>query len=73
MEKQKKCEHLDNYGYEGNISEPVELFDDGFAIRGCCGGGCVIIQRIIYCPFCGIKLFKNKNKYVKHENVIYSI
>lgn len=49
-----KCKHLvkDNE----RIQEPVEKLKDGFAINGCCGGGCYVISKIKYCPFCGEKL-----------------
>jgi len=50
----KKCNHLKN---EDLISQPIDNNGkEGFAIRGCCGGGCWVIQGIKYCPFCGIKL-----------------
>ena len=39
------------------ITEKVEdCGDDGFAIYGCCGGGCYVINGIKFCPFCGVKL-----------------
>lgn len=47
------CEHLYNSDY---VSQTVELFKDGYAINGCCGGGCFVITNIKYCPFCGMIL-----------------
>lgn len=35
------------------VNEPVDKLDDGYAINGCCGGGCYVISGILYCPFCG--------------------
>ena len=56
----EECKHLKvGRRYQNNsdnISEEVELLDDGYAINGCCGGGCFVITGIKYCPFCGIKL-----------------
>ena len=43
------CAHLES----DKIYESVIKLDDGFAIQGCCGGGCVVITGIKYCPFCG--------------------
>ncbi len=56
-----KCEHLWEE-YHDKISEPVEKLDDGYAINGCCGGGCLVITGIIYCPFCGEKIFHKNEK-----------
>ena len=25
-------------------------------IGGCCGGGCYVVQKMQFCPFCGTKL-----------------
>lgn len=47
------CEHLKD---KDKINEAVELLDDGYAINGCCGGGCYVIHQITHCPFCGEKL-----------------
>lgn len=49
----KKCEHLID---TQKINQPVELFKSGYAINGCCSGGCCVITGILYCPFCGEKL-----------------
>lgn len=49
----KECKHLDEFD---RISQHVEKFDDGYAISGCCGGGCFVITGITHCPFCGVKL-----------------
>ena len=43
--------------WERNVSEPVQKLDDGLAINGCCGGGCFVITKIEYCPFCGKRVF----------------
>ena len=48
-----KCLHLND---REKISEPVDKLKDGYSINGCCGGGCYIIQKIKFCPFCGIEL-----------------
>lgn len=35
----------------------IEKDDDGgYAINGCCGGGCYVLTGVKYCPFCGSKL-----------------
>lgn len=47
-------EKLANNGFA--ISQPIERIEDGYAINGCCGGGCYVISGIRYCPFCGDKL-----------------
>lgn len=49
-----KCDHLNG----DNINETVKKLKDGFAINGCCGGGCFVIHSIVYCPFCGKKIFQ---------------
>lgn len=51
------CKHLDD---KEKISEPVDDLTDGFAINGCCGGGCYVITGINFCPFCGINLTEAK-------------
>lgn len=28
----------------------------GWAVDGCCGGGCVVLTGLKFCPFCGTKL-----------------
>lgn len=50
-----ECEHLNNSDL---INESVDYYDKvkGYCIRGCCGGGCWVIEGIKFCPFCGIKL-----------------
>jgi len=30
-----------------------ECLDDGWAIYGCCGGGCFVVTGMNFCPFCG--------------------
>lgn len=46
--------------FADNVDEPsgeFELDDDGdWNIGGCCGGGCYVVTKIKYCPFCGTKL-----------------
>ena len=37
----------------GNSPACWEYVDDGWAVPGCCGGGCYILQEVKYCPFCG--------------------
>ena len=49
--KNNKCVHLE----DNRINQLVEKLHDGYAINGCCGGGC-FITGIKYCPFCSIKL-----------------
>lgn len=46
------CEHL----FDDKVKQPITLYDDGYAIDGCCGGECTVINGIIYCPFCGEKI-----------------
>ena len=46
------CEHL----LDGKVTQNFTLLEDGYAINGCCGGGCYVIHGIIYCPYCGEKL-----------------
>lgn len=53
------CEHLKSE----SVNEKADLNEDGYAIYGCCGGGCYIIYKIKYCPFCGELLIKE----VKHD------
>lgn len=45
-----KCKHLNDTRY---VEQEVTCLDDGWTIDGCCGGGCVVIRKIRYCPFCG--------------------
>jgi hypothetical protein len=33
-----------------------QLSDGSWAIYGCCGGGCYVVQDMHHCPFCGIRL-----------------
>lgn len=51
-----KCTHLKETEI---ISQDVVLLDDGFAINGCCGGGCYVITGIKYCPFCGEYIYES--------------
>ena len=51
-ENTMKCTHLNN----SEIREQVNDDGDSFSIDGCCGGQCVVIKGIKYCPFCGEKL-----------------
>jgi len=30
--------------------------DNQYHIESCCGGGCVAVENIKYCPFCGEKI-----------------
>lgn len=35
----------------------IEQTSDGmWAVNGCCGGGCYVLEDIKFCPFCGAKL-----------------
>lgn len=54
----KECKHLASESVNGSI----DLIEDGYSINGCCGGGCYIIYKIRYCPFCGIRLLKEAVK-----------
>ena len=57
MEKEK-CKHLQD---EEKISQEVEPYHKGgYAINGCCGGGCYVIKGIKFCPFCGEELEPHK-------------
>ena len=47
-----KCKHLK----DEKINQVVEKLEEGYSINGCCGGGCLIITGIKYCPFCGVVL-----------------
>ena len=42
------CGHLKDFD--------ADHLEDGWAINGCCGGGCYTIDHIIFCPFCGEKI-----------------
>jgi len=50
----EKCKHLDDW----RVNQPVVKEKDGYAIQGCCGGGCCVITGIKYCPFCGKKIWE---------------
>lgn len=42
---------------EVNPTSQFERQDNGkWAINGCCGGGCYVVDEINFCPFCGTKL-----------------
>ena len=30
--------------------------DGAWAINGCCGGGCYVVEGMKFCPYCGTKL-----------------
>jgi hypothetical protein len=30
--------------------------DTEWAINGCCGGGCYVVTRMKFCPYCGARL-----------------
>jgi len=49
----KECFHLQ----EEFVGTSFDELEDGFAIDGCCGGGCYTIQNIKFCPFCGKEIF----------------
>lgn len=44
----------------GKLQKPIAQFErqeDGtWAINGCCGGGCYVVQEMRFCPFCGSSL-----------------
>jgi len=39
--------------------------EGGWAVNGCCGGGCYVLPSIAFCPFCGSKL-KQADKGAQH-------
>jgi hypothetical protein len=53
-----KCPHLKSDA----ITTAVHKTDDGFEIDGCCGGQCSTITGIVFCPFCGERLFVKESK-----------
>jgi len=53
-----KCKHLKD---DKKIEQRVIGLNNGYAIEGCCGN-CLVIQGIIYCPFCGEKIVKKELK-----------
>lgn len=48
------------YLYAGIVPRPtgqIEQSEDGaWNVNGCCGGGCFVITRMKFCPFCGTAL-----------------
>ena len=50
------CTHLEGAIKSKMVSTKVRMLDDGYAIDGCCGGGCYVITGITFCPFCGERL-----------------
>jgi hypothetical protein len=46
--------------YDGTLREPtgqIEQLEDGtWAVNGCCGGGCFVLEGLKFCPFCGAAL-----------------
>jgi len=43
--------------------EGFEQLDDGtWAILGCCGGGCFVVEQMKFCPYCGTRLPDEKLK-----------
>mgnify|MGYP001559384963 CR=1 FL=1 len=43
-----------------NAPDAIEWADEesGWSIPGCCGGGCYVMEQMIYCPFCGSEMPK---------------
>lgn len=33
-----------------------QLEDGTWAINGCCGGGCFVVEHMKFCPYCGANL-----------------
>lgn len=46
--------------YAGLVTAPtgqIEQLDDGsWAVNGCCGGGCFVLDDLRFCPWCGSAL-----------------
>jgi len=47
------CETMQQVIVEGIIDENVD--GDSVNVNGCCGGGCYVLTRLVYCPYCGTK------------------
>lgn len=37
-------------------SAQFEWTGEAWAINGCCGGGCYVVDKMTFCPFCGARL-----------------
>jgi len=42
--------------FEAAVEDETFHQDDQWAISGCCGGGCNVVQEMNYCPFCGTEV-----------------
>jgi len=48
------CESLKNeMSREGGDYPQIELVDGLLYVNGCCGGGCYVLTKLRYCPYCG--------------------
>lgn len=41
--------------------------EGGWNIGGCCGGGCYVVEKMEFCPFCGARLSDADSNNVKEE------
>lgn len=46
--------HEISYGRKPKVIEQEK--DGTWNVNGCCGGGCWVLEKIVYCPYCATKL-----------------
>ena len=52
------CDAMKDYqGWTPRAHEGLERSSaDSWSLNGCCGGGCFVMTKIRFCPFCGTML-----------------